>query len=118
MILETAGTTSGFDSAGHFLRSLLVPIVSCVPYCGCRAEPPAALRRSERSPAPTATSTTATPPADALDAAAAAHDGDPVAGDGSRRRWSTTSAPATGETGGAPAGSGLLSYLLGGSGER
>jgi phospholipid/cholesterol/gamma-HCH transport system substrate-binding protein len=107
VILETAGTTSGFDSAGHFLRSLLVPIVACVPYAavtqstGCSAtfQPHGASPSTAEAPAVAAA--TGDSSASLVDVPAPAAD---------------DSGSAT--TGGTPAGSGLLGYLLGGSGER
>jgi ABC-type transporter Mla subunit MlaD len=135
VILETTGTTSGFDSVGHFLRSLLVPQVTCIPYA--TRQDPNCLATLDQSA--TSASTTTTPPAAALGAMAA------TSGDGSA---SSTDAPATstastppatngtagdsgtvgsttaiagGDSGGAAGSagaSGLLSYLLGGSGRR
>jgi phospholipid/cholesterol/gamma-HCH transport system substrate-binding protein len=105
VILETAGTTSGFDSVSHYLRSLLVPAVGCIPYAVTQHDPscPATFNQLASGAA-----ATATPPADALASSDSA---------------SLVDEPATGGSddaaaGGAPAGSGLLDYLLGGSGER
>ncbi|HKG01813.1 MAG TPA: MlaD family protein [Conexibacter sp.] len=112
VILETAGTTSGFDSAGHYLRSALVPIVACVPYAVTQNGQCGATFRSQSG---SAASTTTTPPADALAATAASGDGsaslvdESGASDGDGRGASASDAPTA---------SGVLNYLLGGSGER
>jgi ABC-type transporter Mla subunit MlaD len=113
VILFTTGTTNGFDQVSHYIRTMLVPQVGCIPY---------AVRQTQVScPATfnqlaTSASTAATPP-DALateattptaDGSASLVDAPPAtSGDDAGAQ------PATG----APAGSGLLGYLLG-SGER
>ena len=105
VILETAGTTSGFDAAGHYLRSALVPIVNCVPYAvALRDECDATFGDTSGS----AASTTSTPPADGVAPQAT---GATTTSDAS---GSLVDEPATG----TPAGSGVLNYLLGGSSER
>jgi phospholipid/cholesterol/gamma-HCH transport system substrate-binding protein len=116
VILETAGTTSGFDAAGHYLRSALVPIVNCVPYAVQRKDECDATF-GDRSTS--AASTTSIPPADALAAQAT---GATASGDAAGTLVDEP-APPEGDSGGAPASDapaadGVLSYLLGGSGER
>jgi phospholipid/cholesterol/gamma-HCH transport system substrate-binding protein len=111
VILYTTGTANAFDAVSHFLRtSLLIP-VQCLTYAvaqdpNCQA--------TFTDFAGSAASTTTTPPADALDATAATT----APTSDSSASLVDEPAPATGDstTGGAPAGSGLLDYLLGGSG--
>lgn len=110
VILETAGTVSGFDSAGHYLRSALVPIPSCVSYAVVQD---AGQCGATFSPQGSAASTTTTPPASAA----------AVAGAGGSASLVDEAAPATidthaAPTTGTPVGSGVLNYLLGGNGER
>ncbi len=113
VILETAGTTSGFDSAGHYLRSALVPIPGCVAYAVVQDGGQCGATFRDQTPAGAA-STTTTPPADAL-AEQAGRSGtgsasvvdEPAPSHGNRG-----AAPSSG----APAASGVLNYLLGGSG--
>jgi phospholipid/cholesterol/gamma-HCH transport system substrate-binding protein len=114
IILFTAGTVNGFDSVGHFLRTFLVVPVSCLPYA---VQPVPTCEATFTPQAGSATATTATPPADPLAATATTSaDGsaslvdEPAPADDAR----SGSAPANA----APTGSGLLGYLLGGSGGR
>jgi phospholipid/cholesterol/gamma-HCH transport system substrate-binding protein len=112
VILETAGTTSGFDAAGHYLRSALAPIPNCVAYAV--VQDGAQCGATFRDQTPATASTTTTPPADALAAQAAGR------GTGSASVVDEP-APSNGNSGaapanGAPATSGVLNYLLGGSG--
>jgi phospholipid/cholesterol/gamma-HCH transport system substrate-binding protein len=111
VILETAGTTSGFDAGGHYLRSALVPIVACVPYA-VQVNGQCDATFGDRTGS--ASSTTTVPPADAL-AAQAAGSGDASASlvdEQAPADGSSAGAPASG----APATNGVLNYLLGGSG--
>jgi phospholipid/cholesterol/gamma-HCH transport system substrate-binding protein len=124
VILFTMGTGTTFDSVGHLLNSFLIPVVTqCLPYSvkqdffdcpGTFTKQPAITSAGA--------SATAAPPADAATAGSAA------GGDGSASLVDlppsgedatppATGAGAGGSAGGAPAGSGLLGYLLG-SGER
>jgi phospholipid/cholesterol/gamma-HCH transport system substrate-binding protein len=113
VILYTTGTTSGFDDVGHYLRSLLVPIPNCLSYavrqdffqCGAtfRARPAV-------GGTPSATTTSFS------DGSASLVDEPPAVAPSA-----PTAAPADPSDGAAvdaPAGSGVLNYLLGGSGER
>lgn len=111
VILFTAGTVNGFDQTSHFLRTFLTVTVACLPY----AVTPVGGDCDATFGAGSTASTSATPTANALDATAAATDGSAslVDAPASADRGSQ-STPA----GGAPAGSGVLNYLLGGSGER
>ena len=100
VILFTLGTTNGFDSMGHYLRTYLATVnAACLPYAvrsvlGCRA--------TFNSGGASSSSTVATPPADALSATTG------------EQEASLVDASAMS----APVGSGVLNYLLGGSGER
>jgi ABC-type transporter Mla subunit MlaD len=114
IILFTAGTVNGFDSVGHFLRTFLTVPVQCLPYAVTQV---AACQATFGTPSGSAAATTTTPPpVDASDAATAsaapATDGTASLVDEPAPTGDATAAP----TGGAPAGSGLLDYLLGGSG--
>jgi ABC-type transporter Mla subunit MlaD len=105
VILYTMGTSNGFDSLGHYLRTYLPsPNPACLPYAVAQNVQCTATFNQTASSA----STTTTPPADAT---AATTDGSASLVD--------EPAPATGgASSSAPAGSGVLNYLLGGSGER
>jgi phospholipid/cholesterol/gamma-HCH transport system substrate-binding protein len=109
VILFTTGTTTGFDELGHYLRSRLVPDVNCIPYSVTyNVDCASTFTKAAAAGASTAT-TVPTPPAAATAADSAALVDEP--------------APTTTDAGGAPAdstptGSGVLNYLLGGSGER
>ncbi|HET6449187.1 MAG TPA: MlaD family protein [Conexibacter sp.] len=110
VILFTLGTTNGFDQVGHYLRTYLATVTpACLPY---------AVKQDFNCSATfnqlgNAASTTSTPPADALAGAA---------GSGTDGSASLVDEPAPAPTDtaeiGRPAGSGVLNYLLGGSGER
>jgi ABC-type transporter Mla subunit MlaD len=114
VILFTTGTANGFDSMGHFLRTLLTVPVQCLPYAvtpasGCEAT----------FGKGSAASTTTTPPADALDPTGTST----TSGTDGSASLVDEPAPATADAGatsttGGPAGGGVLNYLLGGSGER
>ena len=109
VILYTAGTVNGFDSVGHFARTLLATVdANCLAYVVVpvpNRECAATFNQSSGS----AASTTATPPSGTTAATA----GDSVAvADPSTMAPAPQSAHGTG----APATSGLLNYLLGGSG--
>ena len=121
VILETTGTANGFDSVGHFLRTFLTVPVNCLPYATAQSDPTCAATFHQARAS--AASTTTSPPAGALasstgttgngsaslvDTPAAAPSASPVATSGG------VGAPASG----APTSSGLLGYLLGGSGTR
>ena len=90
----------------------LVPIVACVPYAVTQNGQCGATFGDNPGPQPRRRRT---PPADALAAAAASTDGSASLVDESAP--ATTDAGAAAATG-APAGSGVLNYLLGGSSER
>lgn len=126
VILLTTGTSNGFDDVGHYLRSFVVLSASCVVY-ETRQTNPVCSGTFNQLGAGAAASTVMEPPADAVAASAAADDmaaqtGEPTAS------GSTAVAPATDGVGGAvlrdepatgaPAGSGLLGYLLGSGDER
>jgi len=106
VILYTTGTTTGFDQMGHYLRSLLVPIVSCVPYAVAQNGQCVATFHDQ----PSTASTTTTPPSDAPAAASSA-----ALVDESAPESNSAAAPPPTD---ASTGSGVLNYLLGGSGER
>jgi phospholipid/cholesterol/gamma-HCH transport system substrate-binding protein len=122
VILFTMGTSNGFDDVGHFLRSFVVIPAACIVYTTRQSDITCSATFNQLGGA---ASTTLTPPADALAASAAA---DAVAAQVGERTASGATAvpPATsGATGasltdapaqpttGAPAGGGLLGYLLG-----
>ncbi|HEV7772983.1 MAG TPA: MlaD family protein [Conexibacter sp.] len=112
VILYTAGTGTDFDSIGHLLRTNLVLPVTCLPY----AVAPASGCEATFDQAATSTSTAVTPPADALAATGAALPD-------SSGSLVDEPAPDTADAGaaptsGAPTGSGVLNYLLGGTSER
>ncbi len=126
VILFTMGTSNGFDDIGHYLRSFVVLPGNCIVYV-TRQDPnlPQCTATFNQNGA-AASSTTLTPPADALAASAAADataeqrtasGATAVAPATSGEGASLSDEPASGETG-APAGSGLLSYLLGSGDER
>ncbi|HEU4701444.1 MAG TPA: MlaD family protein [Conexibacter sp.] len=112
VILYTLGTSNGFDELGHYVRTWIKVDPGCLPY---------AVRQESFSCSATfnqlgsTASLTNEPPADAL--AATAADGS-ASGSASLvdepAPVTTSDAPTTS----APAGSGVLNYLLGGSGER
>lgn len=103
VILFTMGTGTTFDSVGHLLRSNLVLPVQCLPYA-VKQDTACQATFAEYA---SATSTTATPPADALGASST-----------SGGSASLVDEPVPSPSDAAPAGSGVLNYLLGGSGER
>lgn len=112
VILETTGTANGFDSIGHYLRTYLGTVnASCLPYSitqqdGCSA--------TFNQLGAQAASTTATPPAQTATAPVGTATDSSVAAPAA-----TPAAPRASANGtGAPADSGLLNYLLGGSGQR
>jgi len=109
VIFYTTGTTTGFDEVGHYLRSLLVPIVACVPYTAVAQNGQCV--STFRNQSGSAASTTTTPPADALAADSATTSASASLVDESAA--ATADAPTT-----TPAGSGVLNYLLGGSGGK
>ena len=116
VILLTTGTSNGFDALGHTLRTSLVVLPTCLPYA---IAPEGGDCDATFGAGAGAASTTTTPPADALDATAATTPTSTGGAADSTASLVDEPAPAAGEsTGGAPAGSGLLGYLLGGSGER
>jgi ABC-type transporter Mla subunit MlaD len=107
VILFTTGTINGFDEVSHYLRTFLLVPVACLPYAVTPASAPecdATFGQGTSAAAPSA------------DASAAADDGSASLVDlpADTADESDGSAPADG----APAGSGVLNYLLGGSGER
>jgi ABC-type transporter Mla subunit MlaD len=113
VILETAGTVNGFDQVSHFVRTGLVVPASCLPYAVTQISDCSATFTDQSGGS--AASTTTTPPADALAATAAA------SSDGSGSlvdEPAATSGSGSADVSDAPTGSGLLGYLLGGSGER
>lgn len=106
VILETTGTANGFDALGHYLRTSLIVPTACLPYAtGADGCPPATFGASASA------ATTTMPPADALSASSAPSNGSAALVDAPAATQSTPPA-----TTGAPANSGLLNYLLGGSG--
>ena len=120
VILETTGTANGFDSIGHYLRTFLQVPVSCLPYAtaqasGCQAT----FHQSKASAASTANTSAG---------ATIASTGVGGSGQGSLADLpaTTPSTPPAATSGGigapaassAPTSSGLLGYLLGGSGTR
>ncbi|HKG37843.1 MAG TPA: hypothetical protein VKB25_02540, partial [Conexibacter sp.] len=115
VILFTAGTGTSFDSIGHLLRTNLVLPVQCLPYAVQQISECSATFTDYASPA-AATATTTTPPADALDETAATS-GDSSASLVDAPEVTGSDQQATGSEP-TPTGSGVLSYLLGGSGER
>lgn len=109
VIFFTTGTVTGFDEVGHYLRSLLVPIVACVPYAVKQnGQCVATFRDTSAEDA----STTITPPSAALNAAEDASAS--LVDEPASLTSESSGSPATG----APVGTGVLNYLLGGSGER
>ncbi|HEX4805871.1 MAG TPA: MlaD family protein [Conexibacter sp.] len=108
IILETTGTANGFDSMGHFLRTFLTVPVSCLPYATAQTNNTCSATFNQLGAS--AASMTTAPPADALPASTA---GTSTA-DGPSAAPTAPQAPATS----APANTGLLNYLLGGSGRR
>lgn len=113
VILLTMGTGNGFDDFGHFLRSFVTVPVECLQYTTVQTSNTCTATFNQLA---SSASTTLTPPADALDAAVASAAQETASG-------ATAIAPATNGSGasltdeaaptGAPAGSGLLGYLLG-----
>jgi hypothetical protein len=113
VILLTTGTSNGFDSLGHYLRTWIKVDTNCLPYAVTPGGASCVATPGTFEPGGSAASTTLTPPADATAVAA---------GDGSASLVDEQ-VPATTDAGvapttGTPAGSGVLNYLLGGSGER
>jgi len=115
VILFTTGTSNGFDELGHYLRTWIKVDTSCLPYA---VVPAGTHNTSDCAATPanfnagSAASTTLAPPQDGLSPSASTQ----TSGGAS---LADESAPASIDTTtGAPAGSGVLNYLLGGSGER
>jgi phospholipid/cholesterol/gamma-HCH transport system substrate-binding protein len=109
VILETTGTANGFDTLGHFLRSSLVIPAPCLPYAVVQVPTCEATFSQQGSTASAAA--TMTPPTEAAGTStgsASLVDAPPAA------TSDTSGSPASG----APASSGVLGYLLGGSGQR
>ena len=105
VILYTLGTSNGFDSLGHYLRTYLpAPTPVCLPYAVRQDVQCTATFNQKASSA----STTTTPPADATAATT----------DGSASLVDESSPASDGASSAAPAGTGVLNYLLGGSGGR
>lgn len=105
VILYTTGTTSGFDAVGHYLRSRLVPDVNCIPYAVTHNVNCASTFTSAATASASGATTVPTPPATASTSGTASLVDEPA---------DANDVPAPD----APAGSGVLNYLLGGSGER
>jgi phospholipid/cholesterol/gamma-HCH transport system substrate-binding protein len=107
VILFTTGTSNGFDELGHYLRTWTKVDTNCLSYAvvpagthgtsDCAATP-------ANFNAGSAAATTVTPPPDALGASASTQSGG--------------GASLVDESATTPAGSGVLNYLLGGSGEQ
>ena len=115
VILYTLGTTNGFDSVGHYLRTYLATVnPTCLPY----AVTPQFNCSATFGSGGSAASTTTTPPADALAAPATSGTSADSSASLVDEPAPTAGGPDGAPTTGAPAGSGVLSYLLGGSGER
>jgi ABC-type transporter Mla subunit MlaD len=111
VILETTGTSTGFDSLGHYLQSMLVLPAQCIPYATQQTTLDCAATFSDQTGS--AASTVTSPPADAL----------ATSSTGGSASLVDESAPTSSDTSGAPAtstpaGTGVLNYLLGGSGEK
>ena len=118
VILETTGTANGFDSIGHYLRTFLQVPVSCLPYAtaqasGCQAT----FHQSKVSAASTVnTSAGATTASTAVGGSGQGSLADlPATTPSTPTTSGGVGAPAAS---GAPPSSGLLGYLLGGSGTR
>jgi phospholipid/cholesterol/gamma-HCH transport system substrate-binding protein len=123
VILETTGTANEFDSVSHFLRTFLTVPVTCLQYAVSQDSSCSATFTDQSSGA--AASTTTAPPADAsatTTSSGSASLVDAPSSTTSPARTTTDAATTTGSGAGvassAPAGSGLLRYLLGGSGKR
>jgi phospholipid/cholesterol/gamma-HCH transport system substrate-binding protein len=110
VILFTTGTASGFDQLGHYLRSFLVPVVNCVPFAVTQTESCFATFKDQTG---AAASTTITPPSGATASDHSASLVDEAAPTAGALRSSADMRARSG-----PAASGLLNYLLGGSGQR
>jgi phospholipid/cholesterol/gamma-HCH transport system substrate-binding protein len=106
VILFTTGTTTAFDEMGHYLRSLLVPIVTCVPYAVAQNGQCIATFKNQTHASAAMSPPSTASAASAVDGSASLVDEPPPA--------TAPKAP----TGKGPASSGVLNYLLGGSGER
>jgi phospholipid/cholesterol/gamma-HCH transport system substrate-binding protein len=114
VILYTMGTSNGFDSLGHYLRTWVKVDTNCLPYAvvpsGTHGTSDCVATHSTFGATASAASTTTPSPADATadtsGASASLVDEPPPT--------ETSSAAPTS----APAGSGVLNYLLGGSGGR
>jgi phospholipid/cholesterol/gamma-HCH transport system substrate-binding protein len=105
VILLTVASSNGFDAVNHYVRSFLVLEGSCLSY---EVNP---VQNCEATFGQgSAASTTLTPPADALDATAATSEGSASLVDEPAPDAGGTPTPTSS---GAPAGSGLLGYLLG-----
>jgi phospholipid/cholesterol/gamma-HCH transport system substrate-binding protein len=109
VILFTTGSTNGFDSVSHYLRSFLVVPGNCLQYETRQDEFTCAATFNQLA---SSASTTLTPPADALDASASAATPS-TDGSASLVDEPAPAPDAARASSGAPAGSGLLGYLLG-----
>lgn len=109
VIVYTLGTSNGFDELGHYVRTWIKVNPTCLPY---------AVRQDFNCSATFnqlggAASTISTPPADALSATTSSSaNGSASLVDEPAPASTDASATST------PAGSGVVTYLLGGSGER
>jgi phospholipid/cholesterol/gamma-HCH transport system substrate-binding protein len=125
VILETGGTVNGFDSVSHFIRTFLTVPVQCLRYALVQTDSTCAATFNDQSGS--AASTAATPPANALSAAVPSSTPTTTAGTTSGDTGTTGAATpvsgtssdgGSGSAGDVSASSGLLNYLLGGSGRR
>lgn len=112
VILETTGTANGFDSLGHFLRTFLTVPVQCLSYATTQQYPICSATFNQLGVGATA-ATSVTPPADALAASTAS-----TSNGAASPADASAAAPSMPPTSGASTDSGLLNYLLGGSGGR
>jgi ABC-type transporter Mla subunit MlaD len=108
VILFTMGTSTGFDSLGHYIQTLFVLPAQCLEYTVTQVNQ---CQGTFKNYVPAAAATTTSPPAGALGGTAATNGNDSAT-------LVDEPAPATMDAGSAPAGSGVLNYLLGGSGGR
>ncbi|HEX5146128.1 MAG TPA: MlaD family protein [Conexibacter sp.] len=119
VILETTGTVNGFDSVSHFVRTYLTVPVNCLNYAIVQKFTCGATFTDLSTRAKSAAAAPVTPPADAAaasgDGSASLVDEPPASAGGTGGASTPASSPAAPA---GPADSGLLGYLLGGSGGR
>jgi phospholipid/cholesterol/gamma-HCH transport system substrate-binding protein len=127
VILETTGTINGFDSVSHYLRTFLTIPANCIPYaiqqdgqCTATFRDVSSVQpvRASAASQSAAGTTTTVPSAASPPAAPAGTTTDSGSAGGTTAVSGTGAGGGSGSASDASSSSGLLNYLLGGSGQR